>query len=127
MVDAKDTAFNSLKVWKDSNSNGITDAGELLTLSQAGVKGFTLSYTSSDSTDAQGNQHLQLGNFTKSDNSTQSMDDVWFNVDTARTAETDLLAVNDEIADLPDLAHIGNLRSLDLAIFKQVSPMEGEA
>ena len=70
---------------------------------------------------------LQLGHFTQTDDRTQSMNDVWFNVDTVRTAETDLLAVNDEIADLPDLSHIGNLRSLDLAIFKPVSPMEGEA
>jgi hypothetical protein len=121
MVDAKDTAFNSLKVWKDSNSNGITDAGELLTLSQAGVKSFTVSYTSSDSTDANGNQHLQLGHFTQTDDSTQSMNDVWFNVDTARTAESDILPVSDDIADLPDLAHIGNLRSLHQAMVRDAS------
>ncbi|MEK0432158.1 MAG: hypothetical protein RL700_365 [Pseudomonadota bacterium] len=118
LVDANDAAFAALKVWKDSNSNGITDAGELLTLVQAGVKSFTVSYTSSDSTDANGNQHLQLGQFTQTDDRTQSMNDVWFNVDTARTAETDLLAVNDEIADLPDLSHIGNLRSLHQAMVR---------
>ncbi|MEK0432162.1 MAG: hypothetical protein RL700_369 [Pseudomonadota bacterium] len=64
---------------------------------------------------------LQLGHFTQTDNSTQSMNDVWFNVDTARTAETDLLAVNDEIADLPDLSHIGNLRSLHQAMVRDAS------
>ena len=121
VVDANDAAFSSLKVWKDSNSNGITDQGELLTLAQAGVKSFTVSYTSSDSTDANGNQHLQLGNFTKSDDSTQSMNDVWFSVDTARTKDTDKLAVSDEIADLPDFANIGNLRSLHQAMLRDDS------
>ena len=34
VVDANDALFASLKVWKDANSNGVTDAGELLTLAQ---------------------------------------------------------------------------------------------
>ena len=59
VVDANDATFSSLKVWKDANGNGITDEGELLTLGQAGIKSFNVSYTSSDSTDANGNQHLQ--------------------------------------------------------------------
>ena len=53
---------------------------------------------------ANGNQHLQQGNFTTTDDSTQSMDDVWFKVDTARTQDTDMLSVSDEIADLRDVA-----------------------
>ena len=112
VVDANDASFASLKVWKDANGNGVTDADELLTLAQAGIKSFNVTYTSSDSTDANGNQHLQQGKFTKTNGSTQSMHDVWFNVDTARTQDTDMLSVSDEIAVLPDFANIGNLRSL---------------
>jgi hypothetical protein len=93
VVDANDATFSSLKVWKDANGNGFTDEGELLTLAQAGIKSFNVSYTSSDSTDANGNQHLQQGKFTKTNGSIQSMDDVWFNVDTARTKDTDMLGV----------------------------------
>jgi hypothetical protein len=118
VVDANDASFASLKVWKDTNSNGVTDAGELLTLAQAGIKSFNVTYTSSDSTDDNGNPHLQQGNFTKTDNSTQSMHDVWFNVDTARTQDTDMLSVSDEIAELPDFANIGNLRSLHQAMVR---------
>ena len=36
-VDISDSAYTQLRVWKDSNSDGQVDAGELLTLSQAGV------------------------------------------------------------------------------------------
>ena len=33
----QDTAWNEVKVWKDTNQNGIVDEGELLTLEQANV------------------------------------------------------------------------------------------
>ena len=50
----------------DHNGNGVTDAGELLTLAQAGIKSFNVTYTSSDSTDANGNirrwRGMKLGN-----------------------------------------------------------------
>jgi len=51
----------------DTNSNGVTEAGELLTLAQAGVQSFNVSYASSDGADANGNQHRQLGRFTTTD------------------------------------------------------------
>jgi hypothetical protein len=37
VVDSSDARFGELRVWHDSNGNGRTDAGELLTLEQAGV------------------------------------------------------------------------------------------
>ena len=33
----QDEAWNEVKVWKDTNSNGVVDEGELLTLEQANV------------------------------------------------------------------------------------------
>ena len=35
--DSGDEAWNEVKVWKDTNSNGVVDEGELLTLEQANV------------------------------------------------------------------------------------------
>lgn len=35
VFDQNDAAWNEVKVWKDSNSNGIVDEGELLTMEQA--------------------------------------------------------------------------------------------
>jgi len=52
------------------------------------------------------------GSFTTSDGITRNMDDVWFGVDTARTQETDLVAVSADIAALPELAGMGNVASL---------------
>ncbi|WP_198301924.1 tandem-95 repeat protein [Curvibacter sp. AEP1-3] len=37
VVNAADAGFEKLLLWKDGNSNGVTDAGELQTLAQAGL------------------------------------------------------------------------------------------
>ncbi|MDD5297126.1 MAG: calcium-binding protein [Rhodocyclaceae bacterium] len=120
-VDAKDTAYASLRVWKDTNQNGITDAGELLTLAQAGVKSLNTGYTAQSVTDAQGNQHLQAGSFTKTDGTTSKVDDVWFAVDTVRTVDENLVAVSADIAALPDLAGFGNVHSLHQAMARDTT------
>ncbi|MDR7308817.1 VCBS domain-containing protein, partial [Rhodoferax saidenbachensis] len=36
-ITADDAGIENLRLWKDSNSNGVTDAGELLTFEQAGL------------------------------------------------------------------------------------------
>ena len=35
VIDARDAVFANLRIWRDANGNGLTDAGELLTLAQA--------------------------------------------------------------------------------------------
>ncbi|XWU45337.1 MAG: hypothetical protein HEQ09_09280 [Dolichospermum sp. UKL202] len=120
-IDASDTAYNQLRVWKDSNSNGLADTGELLTLTQAGVKSLNTGYTNQTQTDAQGNQHLQVGNYTRTDGSTRAMNDVWFATDNARTIDQDIVTVNATIAALPELQGFGNVRSLQQAIARDTS------
>jgi Ca2+-binding RTX toxin-like protein len=120
-IDASDTAYNQLRVWKDSNSNGLADTGELLTLTQAGVKSLNTGYTNQTQTDAQGNQHLQVGNYTRTDGSTRAMNDVWFATDNARTIDQDIVTVNATIAALPELQGFGNVRSLQQAMARDTS------
>ncbi|WP_253958487.1 hypothetical protein [Rhizobium sp. WYJ-E13] len=38
VLDANDARWNEFRIWRDSNQNGISDAGELLTMSEAGIK-----------------------------------------------------------------------------------------
>ena len=40
---AADAAFASVKLWKDANQNGISEAGELFTFAQLGVQGIKVS------------------------------------------------------------------------------------
>lgn len=35
--DSRDARFNEFRIWKDANSNGVTDAGEMMTLQAAGI------------------------------------------------------------------------------------------
>ncbi len=35
--DSRDAQFNEFRIWKDANSNGVADAGEMMTLQEAGI------------------------------------------------------------------------------------------
>lgn len=54
-VDKKDAIFPSLRLWKDLNHNGISDPGELFTLSALDVSGISVEYKTSKRTDQYGN------------------------------------------------------------------------
>jgi Ca2+-binding RTX toxin-like protein len=121
VIDAQDQDASNLRVFKDANSNGVVDAGELLTLAEAGVKSLNTGYKNQTTTDANGNQHLQAGSFTTTAGQTRAMDDVWFAVDTALTIDKDLVAVNSTIAALPDIEGFGNVHSLHQAMARDAS------
>ncbi|MFK3781716.1 hypothetical protein [Agrobacterium sp. NPDC089420] len=41
-ISADDEVFDRLKIWRDLNQNGVTDDGELLTLTEAGIESISL-------------------------------------------------------------------------------------
>jgi Calx-beta domain len=55
VVDSGDDLFGDLKIWRDVNVNGKTEAGELSSLSAANIAALNVAYTNQFSTDAQGN------------------------------------------------------------------------
>ncbi|WP_267872151.1 calcium-binding protein, partial [Massilia niastensis] len=115
-IDVADKDFAALRVWKDANSNGITDAGELITLAALGIKSIGLAYENQVVTDKNGNQHLQAGQYQDGSGGSHSIKDVWFSVDTARTVDRDVAAVGASTEALPDIAGFGNVRSLHQAM-----------
>lgn len=50
-----DAVFASLRLWQDVNHNGISESGELKTLSELGVAQLDLDYKNSRKTDSYGN------------------------------------------------------------------------
>ena len=112
VFNSSDSAWNEVKVWKDANGNGRVDEGELLTLEQAGVSGINLEYQASDLSDENGNAHKQTGSFIKTDGTTGSVHDVWFDADKSDTISKEEIAIPEDIAALPDIEGWGNVRSL---------------
>ncbi|WP_275041122.1 calcium-binding protein, partial [Pseudomonas syringae] len=123
VFDIKDFAYAELNVWVDKNSDGIVDTDELLTLEQAGVKSISLSYAEpgkvdangdvpSGVIDANGNEHRQIGSYTRTDGSVAAIEDVWFDVHGRDTIDNSAVMVNADILALPDIEGFGNVHSL---------------
>ncbi|NYE60388.1 protocatechuate 3,4-dioxygenase beta subunit [Duganella sp. 1224] len=98
VVNAKDAQFASLLIWQDANSNGKTDAGELISLGQAGIVSLTVAHTELPFLDANNNLHLERSSVTLSNGKTADMTDVYFNVAASDAAAAGIQAPT--IADL---------------------------
>lgn len=116
VIDVNDAVFGQLRIWKDVDGNGRTDAGELLTLAEAGVQSISVNYTNSSYIDAQGNAHRQVGSYTTTDGQTRAATDVWVKTDATYSVPTDWVEVPEDIALLPDAQGYGKVRDLHQAM-----------
>jgi hypothetical protein len=99
VVDSKDAVYADLRVWVDSNSDGISQAGELKTLASVGVASIGLQDTAVLSKD-KGNLIGLTSNYQSTDGSTHAMADVWFVADKSALASPSSAAVDSAIAAL---------------------------
>ncbi|MEO5340554.1 MAG: hypothetical protein H7837_08565 [Magnetococcus sp. MYC-9] len=117
-LDATDTAFATLKVWKDGDGNGSVGAGELLALNQAGIQNIQIASTASDLVDANGNQHRQIGNYTTTTGQTRTATDVWFQSNAMDSLAMERRVVPDDIVALPDIQGRGKVYDLRQAMVR---------
>jgi hypothetical protein len=76
-IESGDTKFGDLRIWIDADEDGITDAGELKTLAQAGIESISLSATETVSQN-EGNTISHTASYTKTGGGGGTVADVWF-------------------------------------------------
>jgi len=79
VINWQDVDFAKLMVWQDADADGVSDAGELKSLAQAGVTQLNLAHQPGTAV-SQGNLIGLEGSYQSSDGSMLAMADVWFQV-----------------------------------------------
>ncbi len=98
VIDAQDSLFSLLQIWQDLNSNGISEANELMTMDQIGIT--SLSLDVNDYVDmVEGNGVVGQTIVTFADGSTVDMYDVYFRTNEVPEGVTEIngTAANDII------------------------------
>lgn len=106
ILDASDPAFAELKLWRDADQNGVTGAGELISLLDAGIVSLNL---------ANGNQLTREGSFTRTDGTTSAMGEFNLATDTFNTKFAEQIEVSEALKALPNMQGAGNVRELQQA------------
>ncbi|MES2675307.1 MAG: calcium-binding protein, partial [Pseudomonadota bacterium] len=120
-IDVNDSIFSDLRLWQDTNSNGVTDSGEVKTLTAMGVTAVATTFTTNRFTDANRVDHREAGAFTKTDGTTGVTNSLWFESDRRATVavpqtQGDNIVISDAIKRLPNALGSGNTYSLHQAI-----------
>jgi len=126
VINIDDSAFAELKIWQDKNSDGISQADELFTLSELGINALSVDYILGSGVDDNGIEHVHASTFTFDDGRSFDMEELWFEVDPADSVPVGYQIgfeeqIPDDIAALPDVIGFGNLTSLHLAMLQDES------
>ncbi|CAH0150237.1 calcium-binding protein [Roseomonas sp. CECT 9278] len=113
VIDASDAAFADLKVWRDLNGNGVSEAGELQSLTAAGIASISLAsvHLTTPQTIA-GNSVTDTSTFTWTAGGTGTIADVWFSVNQAFSFDARPVEIVPEALVLPTLRGYGIISGL---------------
>ncbi|WP_306820963.1 calcium-binding protein [Neisseria meningitidis] len=112
IINAADTAFQSLRVWQDLNQDGISQTNELRTLEELGIQSLDLAYKDVNKNLGNGNTLAQQGSYTKTNGTTAKMGDLLLAADNLHSRFKDKVELTAEQAKAANLAGIGRLRDL---------------
>ncbi|MGE3714759.1 MAG: calcium-binding protein [Alphaproteobacteria bacterium] len=125
VIDANDWTFDYLRVWKDANSDAVTDAGELLTLDAAGIASINVIPTSTTPETIAGNIVTAKGSFTYTDQYVEEhgvdpasglIGDVSFLANQRDTRWLGDDTIDEESYTLPEVKGYGTLTDLRIAM-----------
>jgi hypothetical protein len=96
-VDGADAGYASLVVWRDADADGVTDAGELLSLGSLGIVSLSTQARVTTQFDA-GNYIGLTSGYERADGTQGELADVWFRVSSAEVLEERAQALGDALA-----------------------------
>ena len=121
IIDSADARFLDLRIWRDLDQDGVTDPGELSTLTDWNIATIDLDAVE-DHTLQAGNLITEWSSFTRGDDTTGEIVDVWFAVDDTqssydpRSTFSDPYDLDVEALFLPFLRGYGVVPDLHIAM-----------
>ena len=95
-LDAADSAFGKLGVWRDLNHNGISEEGEIFALKDLRIKSLNLGYTQADKDLGNGNTLAEVGSYTDEDGNEHIMGDLRLSADRLHSRYSNSIPLTDE-------------------------------
>ncbi|MBK8208663.1 MAG: hypothetical protein IPK78_00635 [Rhodospirillales bacterium] len=111
----QDAAWGELSVWLDANMDGVTQAGELHTLSDIGIASISLNATLESDAEIAGNQITHSSTFTTADEQVYGIVDAWFDYEPGVTRNNEDFTLDLRAAFLPTLRGFGEIKDLHIA------------
>jgi len=112
IVNAQDTNFASLRVWRDLNQDGISQSNELFTLDAYQITDINLSNTTVNTAQGNGNILTETGNYIHSGGATGLAGVINLTENPFYSQFTDALPLTEQILALPDMRGAGMVRGL---------------
>jgi Ca2+-binding RTX toxin-like protein len=122
-VDADDANWTDLKIWRDLNQNGVSEASELQSLDEVGIRSLTVDAQSHSQTLSNGNRIADLGRFEWVDGRSGEIEgaggqtgDVDLTENAFYREFTESVPVTEEAKALPTMRGAGAVRDLREAV-----------
>jgi Ca2+-binding RTX toxin-like protein len=116
VIDSEDSISADLRIWRDANGDALVNAGELMTLTQAGIASITVASTAQTGVSIAGNAVLASGSFTRTDGTSGTVDQVLFAIDALHSVYKGSTSISPVAAVLPNLKGFGTLADLRVAM-----------
>lgn len=116
VIDANDADFEKLRIWRDYNRDGISQAGELTDLASIGIQSLGVTSSRVNQNLGNGNSIVRRGTFTRTDGSTGAMGDLMVRESAYQREFTDTVEIPAELRSSPNIRGTGRVRDLREAI-----------
>lgn len=114
-IDISDKVFSQLKMWQDSNSDGVSQETELKSLNEMGISSIGLSNNTINIV-KNGNTEARKGSYTLSDGTTKDITEYLFSTNGMDTIDLNAVEVSEEVKNMMEVSGSGIMKSMQQAM-----------